>query len=79
MNKVNQQYRRNITEVYKIITMLDEKDRAKIPTKVQEFFKENSLEYLVNNMEMNTYIVENKLSTTTKKLLKIIEIYINNK
>jgi len=77
MKKVAQQYRRNITEVYKIITMLEEKDREKIPVRVQEFFRENSLEHLLESMEMNENIVENKLSLTTKKLLKIIEIYIN--
>ena len=78
MKKVPQQYRKNITEVYKIITMLDEKDRAKIPERVQEIFKENSLQYLLDDMEMNADIVENGLSNTTKKLLKIIDIYINN-
>ena len=77
MKKVAQQYRRNITEVYKIITMLDEKDREKIPVRVQEFFRENSLGHLLDSMEMNEDIVENKLSLTTKKLLKIIEMYIN--
>lgn len=76
MQKVNQKYRQNITEVYKIITMLPESERNKIPVKVQEFFKENSNLYLLNNIEMNSDIIRNNLSLTTKKFLKIIELYL---
>jgi len=50
MGKVNQRYRRNITEVYKIILMLSDEDKNKIPPKIINFFKENSLEYLLDEI-----------------------------
>lgn len=76
MKKVDQRYRRNITEVYKIILMLSEEDRNKIPTNIIEFFKENSLNYLLQEIEMTPYIIENELSNATKKFLKMISIYL---
>lgn len=79
MKKVDQRYRKSITEVYKIITMLSEEDRIKIPTRVQDFFKENSISYLFDEIEMNSYIVQNELSPMTKKFLKIIDIYLRAK
>ena len=76
MRKVEQRYRRNITEVYKIILMLSEEDKNKIPRNIIDFFKENSLNYLLDEIEMTPEIIENELSTTTKKFLKIIAIYL---
>ena len=76
MKIVNQNYKKNITEVYKIITLLSEEDRVKIPPKIQDFFRDNSNMYLFDEIEMNSEIVRNQLSTTTKKLLKIIEVYL---
>ena len=76
MKKVEQRYRRNITEVYKIILMLSEEDKNKIPRNIIDFFKENSLNYLLDEIEMTPEIIENELSTTTKKFLKIIAIYL---
>ena len=76
MKKVNQRYRRNITEVYKIILMLSEEDRNKIPPKIVEFFKENSLNYLLEEIEMTPDIIKNGLSITTRKFLKMIAIYL---
>jgi len=76
MKIVNQNYKKNITEVYKIITLLSEEDRAKIPQKIQEFFRDNSNMYLFDEIEMNSEIVKNELSITTKKLLKLIEVYL---
>ena len=70
MKKVDQKYRRNITEVYKIILMLDETDRNKIPPKIIDFFKENSLGYLLDELKMTTDIIENGLSKTTKKEIR---------
>ena len=79
MEKVSQIYRKNITEVYKIITMLSDEERAKIPDNVIEFFKENSIEHLLENMPMNEYIIEHELSLTTRKFLKIIAFYLEKK
>ena len=76
MKIVNQNYKKNITEVYKIITMLRDEDRAKIPQRIQDFFKKNSNMYLLDEIEMNSEIVKNELSITTKKLLKLIEVYL---
>ena len=76
MKKVDQRYRRNITEVYKIILMLDEEDRNRIPPKIINFFKENSLDYLLDEIEMTPEIIESGLSITTKKFLKMIAIYL---
>ena len=76
MKKVSLKYRRNITEVYKIILMLDKEDINKIPTKVITFFKENSLNYLIDEIEMTQDIIENELSYTTKKLLKLVAVYL---
>lgn len=76
MEKINQRYRRNITEVYKIILMLSEEDRNKIPPKIINFFKENSLEYLLDEIEMTPEKIKNDLSLTTRKFLKMIAIYL---
>lgn len=76
MKVVNQNYKKNITEVYKIITLLSEEDRAKIPQKIQDFFRDNSNMYLFDEIEMNSEIVKHQLSTTTKKLLKLVEVYL---
>lgn len=76
MQKINLRYRKNITEVYKIITMLSEDEREKIPHRITEFFKENSLDYLLDKINMTSEIIENNLSITTKKLLKLVTIYL---
>ncbi|MBE5812782.1 MAG: hypothetical protein E7314_03925 [Clostridiales bacterium] len=76
MGKVNQRYRRNITEVYKIILMLSDEDKNKIPPKIINFFKENSLEYLLDEIEMTPEKIKNDLSLTTRKFLKMIAIYL---
>lgn len=76
MKKVDQRYRRNITEVYKIILMLNEEEKNKIPPRIVEFFRENSLNYLLDEIEMTPDIIKNKLSSTTKKFLKMIAIYL---
>lgn len=76
MKRVDQRYRRNITEVYKIILLLDEEDRNRIPPKIINFFKENSLDYLLNEIEMTPEIIKNGLSMTTKKFLKMVSIYL---
>ena len=76
MKVVNQNYKKNITEVYKIITLLSAEDRAKIQQKIQDFFKDNSNMYLFDEIEMNSEIVKHQLSTTTKKLLKLVEVYL---
>lgn len=78
MKKVDQRYRRNITEVYKIILMLSEEERNKIPSKVIDFFRENSLNYLLDEIEMTPEKIKTGLSNTTKKFLKIIAIYLGN-
>lgn len=77
MQRVSQKYRKSITEVFKIITMLPKEDREKIPKNVQEFFEYNSIPYLLNQMEMNSDIIKNNLSLMTKRFLKIVELYVN--
>lgn len=76
MKKIDQRYRKNITEVYKIILMLSEEDKNKIPPKIVSFFKENSLDYLLDEIEMKPEKIKNGLSITTRKFLKIIDIYL---
>ena len=56
--------------------MLSEEERNRIPPKIIEFFKENSLSYLLDEIEMTPEIIQNGLSNTTKKFLKIIAIYL---
>ena len=51
-------------------------DINKIPSKVITFFKENSLSYLIDEIEITQNIIENKLSYTTRKFLKLVAMYL---
>jgi len=77
MQTVSLRYRKNITEVYKIILMLAEEDRAKIPTKIIDFFRINSLNHMLEQIEMTPEMIESGLSRTTRKFLKMVAIYLS--
>ena len=77
MARVSQKYRPNITEVFKIITMLPEQEKNKIPEKVLGFFEYNSIPSMMDKIEMNSEIIKNNLSLTTRRFLKIVEIYLS--
>lgn len=75
MKKINRQYAKSITEVNMIINMFSKEMQEKIPLKIREFFRINSDADLEKQIEIDEDF--SKLSPKTKKLLKIIDVYIN--
>jgi hypothetical protein len=75
MKKINRQYIKSITEVNMIINMFSKDIQEKIPIKIREFFRINADEELENEIKIDQDF--SKLSLRTKKLLKVIDVYVN--
>ena len=75
MKLINRQYVRSVTEVNMIINMFSKETQEKIPLNIREFFRINSDAELEKQIEIDEDF--SKLSPKTKKLLKIIDVYIN--
>jgi len=73
---VDIKYQKAMNEVMQVIGYLNDEDKNKIPPKIINFFKENSLEYLLDEIEMTPEKIKNDLSLTTRKFLKMIAIYL---
>ena len=65
-----------ISEVNQIICMLEEDEIAKIPKKIVDFFKKNSVDKAEYKLDKNKLLEEQNLSEETLDMLTFIYSYI---
>jgi len=72
--KVSKETKQAYSEVYEIITLLDEDDRNKIPYKLQNYFKEQRDTEYVKNINLNIPIESQGLKRETLAIFAMLNL-----